>query len=186
MGRVARTIMKEPAWYVPDIEDNRADPDPFRVQISPMSGAELNELEATQGKFTKGASVNFVKRGQLIVERLFSNRVHAVEGYSIAGETPKDGAALYRAIMTHGDESEVAIIDDIVDAVKNASKLDDGLLEKLTSQSGSQHPETRSSGGAARDAAGTTRADSPMSNGAKPETAIQNPIPASDLLGHRS
>lgn len=185
MARQAKTIVKEPVWYVPDIEDNRADPDPFRVQISPMSGAELNELEATQGKFTKG-DINFIKRGQTLVERIFSNRVLKVEGYAIAGKTPTNGKELYQAIMGHGDESERSIVDDIVEAIKSASKLDEGLLGNLKSQSVSPPEEVQNSGGAASDAAGKTETASLMTQpDATRATVTPNPIPVSDLSAHQ-
>jgi len=140
MARVIKRI-EDATWYVPDIDDNRADPEPFMVQITPLSGIEMRRLERTgMGKITRGrGEVNFLKRAQETQEKIISEKVLDVKNYAVqnpsTGEIlePSDGASLVKAILLAGAK-EVEILDDILEAMKDSSRLDEGLLGNLNLQ----------------------------------------------------
>ncbi len=140
MAREAKGTIVDEAEYIPIVDNNREDPDPFGVSLLPMTAAESNELQRTLGELT-GAKINFTERAQKAVRKIFEKRVLRVWNYSIphikTGERirPQNGIGLYLAIMEHGDEKEAEIIDDIVQAVKDQSHLRAGLRETLRSQS---------------------------------------------------
>ena len=134
MARVIKHI-DTATWYVPDIGDNREDPEPFAVLLSPLSGAEMRKLEqAGMQNVTKGrGQVNFYKRLQDIQERIIKDRVQEVMNYSIVrpnGESfsPSNGEELLEAVLLVG-ASEAEVIDDIVEALKDTSKIDEGVLK---------------------------------------------------------
>lgn len=149
MARVAKH-REDATWYVPDIDDNRDDPEPFMVLISPLSGADMRKLEQTGlGKLTKKgtADINFMLRAQQLQERIIKERVNDVKNYAVMIEgtdqvlEPKNGAELIKAVMSAG-ASEAGIIDDIVEALKDSSTLSEGTLGNLKPQSDSQTAET--------------------------------------------
>ena len=146
---MARVIKRreDTFWYVPDIDDNREDSEPFMVLLTPLSGADMRRLEsANMGKITKRGEINFMKRAQSIQERIISDRVLEVKNYAISDETdgsviePKNGAELIKAIMAAG-ASEIDILDDVIEALKDSSKLDEGMIENLRLQSDSATAE---------------------------------------------
>lgn len=148
MARVAKHN-EDASWYIPDIDDNREDPDPFMVLISPLSGKDMRKLEQTGlGKLTKKGTVdiNFMERAQRLQERIIKERVLEVKNYAVMLEgsdkviEPKNGEQLIVAIMNAG-ASEAGIIDDIVDALKDSSTLSEGALGNLKPQSDSQTAE---------------------------------------------
>jgi hypothetical protein len=140
MARQAKAALIDVVEYVPNIENNRQDPDPFVVGLEPMTGDELKAFERVMGEMS-GGKINFTERAQKLVENIFAKRVKWAKNYSIPHKRtkerlePKNGAGLYRAIVENGDELECSIIDDIVEALKNHSHLRTGLLETLRSQS---------------------------------------------------
>ena len=159
MARVIKRT-ETATWYVPDIDDNRSDPDPFKVLIVPLSGVELRRLERVgMGKITRGRTeVNFMKRAQETQEKILAEKVLEVEGYSIENPTtgdvisPTDGTSLVRAVLMAGAK-EVEILDDILEAMKDASCLEEGILENLILRSDSVLAETPTPGnGAAQNA----------------------------------
>ena len=132
---MARVIKRreDAFWYVPDIDDNREDPEPFMVLMSPLSGANMRKLESSNmGKITKRGEINFMKRAQDIQERIITERVVEVKNYAVSNEDtgevlePKNGAELVKAIMVAG-AGEVDILDDIIEALKDSSKLDEEI-----------------------------------------------------------
>lgn len=134
MARVIKRI-EDTTWYVPDIGDNREDPEPFAVLLSPLSGSEMRKLEqAGMTNLTKNrGQVNFYKRVQDIQERIVKERVVEVKNYAVQGKDgsilePKNGAELLEAVLLVG-ASEAEVIDDIVEALKDASKLEEGLVK---------------------------------------------------------
>lgn len=153
MAREGKKAITDVVEYVPEIDNNRDDPDPFVVDIRPMLGEDLRELERSMGDFT-GAKVNFTERAQKKAKEMFGKYVPGVRGYAIAhrlsGEMirPRTGAGLYQVLTEHGDEHEQTIISDILEAVKNQSKLRAGLRETLRSRS-EQASTAPASGGTA-------------------------------------
>ena len=136
MARVVKRI-EDSTWYVPDVEGNREDSDPFAVLLSPLSGAEMRRLEQSgMGKITKSkGQINFMKRAQEIQEKIISERVLEVKNYSIQdpdGEvfSPSNGEELIKAIL-FAPPSEGEILEDILEALKGSSKLDEGVLGNL-------------------------------------------------------
>ena len=132
MARVVKHI-DEATWYAPDIGDNRDDSDPFMVLLSPLSGAEMRKLEqAGMQSITKSrGQINVYKRIQDIQEKIIRTRVLEVKNYSICDVngttvTPTNGKELLEAVLLVG-ASEAEVIDDIVEALKDASRLDEGI-----------------------------------------------------------
>ena len=164
MARIAKgAVAEESTWYVPDVEDNRDDPEPFMVLLSPLSGTEMRKLEQSMlGKITRNrGEVNFLKRAQDVQEKIIKTRVLEVKNYGVRDAvtsdvfTPKDGAELLKAVLKSG-ASESEIIDDIIEALKDMSRLEEGLLGNLNSQSDSSQAETKKPGsGAAPNAKAT-------------------------------
>ena len=135
MARVIKRI-EDTTWYVPDIGDNRDDEDPFMVLLSPLSGSEMRKLEqAGMTNLTKNrGQVNFYKRVQDIQERIVKERVVEVKNYAVQCKDgsilePKNGSELLEAVLLVG-ASEAEVIDDIVEALKDASRLEEGLVKK--------------------------------------------------------
>ena len=143
MARVIKRI-DDATWYVPEIDDNRTDPDPFMVLITPLSGVEMRKLErAGMGKLTRNrGEINFLKRAQDTQEKIISEKVLDVKNYSVLNPTtnevltPANGSDLVKAVLLAGAK-EIEILDDILEAMKDASRLDEGVLENLKLQSDS-------------------------------------------------
>ena len=134
MARVIKRI-EDTTWYIPEIGDNRDDEDPFMVLLSPLSGSEMRKLEqAGMTNLTKNrGQVNFYKRVQDIQERIVKERVVEVKNYAVQCKDgsilePKNGAELLEAVLLVG-ASEAEVIDDIVEALKDASRLEEGLVK---------------------------------------------------------
>jgi hypothetical protein len=134
MARLIKRI-EDATWYAPDIDDNREDSEPFMVLLSPLSGAEMRKLEqAGMGNLTKNrGQVNFYKRIQAIQERILKERVVEVKNYAVQDPegnvfAPKNGEELLQAVLAVG-AAEAEVIDDIVEALKDASKLEEGLIK---------------------------------------------------------
>ena len=138
MARIAKR-KEDAVWYIPDIDENRDDVDPFMVLLSPLSAADMRKLEQLGlGKVTKKgtAEINFMERAQQLQERIIKERVLDVKNYSVMLQstegkeevfTPTNGKELLKAIMQAG-ASEAVILDDIVEALKDSSMLDEGTL----------------------------------------------------------
>lgn len=148
MARVSK-FSNEAKWYAPDIDDNRQDPDPFKVKIEPMTAREFNALqrEAFGQGITKAG--NFLEKAEGIKESVIKKRVVDVYGYSVetpAGVVvPHNGAELYSAVLQAG-ANELVILDDIFAAIQSASVLEAGLVGKSSAQSGSSTQETKENG----------------------------------------
>jgi hypothetical protein len=187
MARVAAPII-ESAWYVPDIEGNRADADPFRVRIRQLTAAEFGALrrEALAGS---SPGDDFVRRAEDIERMIIERAVLEVQGYSVAlpgGSTltPHTGADLYAAVMQAG-ASELPILADIAAAAQRASHLDEGALGKSAARSALPSAEiARSTNGAAPGAdAGQQSSEPSATNGATSETATTSATLTSPGLG---
>ena len=134
MARLIKHI-EDATWYIPDVGDNREDPEPFMVLLTPLSGAQLRKLEQSgMNNLTKGrGQVNFYKRVQDIQEKIIKDRISEVKNYSIMKRdgtvfAPSNGAELLEAVLVVG-AAEAEVIDDIVEALKDSSKLDEGVVK---------------------------------------------------------
>lgn len=146
--------------YVPDVVlendagevvwNNRADPDPMRVELTPLSGHEVAQGQAAayasalaparRGKQKRGAAkeaADTTERVMAYNEGLISKHVTRVSGWSVNGEPATTGADLVRLLRHPGvaPGERLAIITDLVEAIGNASHLAEGLLEKYLSPS---------------------------------------------------
>lgn len=134
MGRKV-TKREDASWYIPDIDDNRQDPEPFMVLLGPLSGKDMQKLErATLGvSITRNQQANFLERAHTLIARLIATCVQDVKNYSVSDKDgnvfePKTGEELMQAILTAG-ASELPILDDIVEALKDRSRLEEGLAK---------------------------------------------------------
>lgn len=116
-----------PQWYTPEAHDNRKDPEPFRVFISPITAAELATLEQDASGVTElagnfGGQLNFTRRA------LFDRHVHDLTGYE-SKSAPKTGAHLFDSLMACDPAWARPIIHEICDAIANYGKLKAGVLD---------------------------------------------------------
>lgn len=170
MPRVV-SFVSESVWYVPDVGDNREDPDPFRVLIEPLSARELKAMERKINRqLTRGVkrSVDVSAMVDMSAENtareILTNRVKQVYGYCIQDVArggilePTTGSDLFDALYRDdAPAEELDILNDIIEAVKDHSKLSEGLLEKSDRSLGSSCSEEKPGAGVAPDAAETTR-----------------------------
>jgi len=141
MGRVAQVIKKreDGEWYRPDIGDNRSDPEPFRVRLLPMSATDFKKYQESSGNFT-GGKVNFNRRAWEMSDRIISERVLEVENYAVRDPdtevvvSPKNGRQLVEALAKADPVERESVTDDIVEALKDSSKLRDGLVGNSNSR----------------------------------------------------
>jgi hypothetical protein len=118
--------------YIPEIDNNREDPDPLCVELHPMSA---EEHRAHQRGLVTGKGQDIMARAHRITERIFKERVRNVRGYVMHGKAITTGEELYKL-------GETDVIDDIMKALTNISTLSEGLLGKSKSQSVSPLPGT--------------------------------------------
>lgn len=152
MGRKVRIIDAAVRnWYVPDIDDNREDPEPFRVLISPISGKDMRALRSSlKLQATSLESEDLMQAAEQREEQLkgmiVSKHVHEVEGYSAVHVVtqeiiePKDGETLVACILDSHPE-ELTVLNDIYEAILNSSTLSEDSKKKSNLPSSSQSPE---------------------------------------------
>jgi len=140
-------------WYTPDIDDNREDPDPFQVLISPLSGKEMRQLRSSlKLNSTSLESEDIMQAAEQREEELkslvVSRHVHGVKGYEAqhagTGEViePKNGEELIVVILeAHPDE--LLVLMDIYEAIYKSSTLSDEAKKKQVLQLDSQSQETQ-------------------------------------------
>lgn len=184
MARVSK-FSNEAKWYAPDIDDNRNDPDPFKVKIEPMTAREFNALqrEAFGGGMTKGS--NFLEKAESIKESVIKKRVVDVYGYSVETPTgrltPRNGAELYSAVLQAG-ANELVILDDVFAAIQSASHLEAGLVGKSSGPLDSSTGEISGNGDGGVASADETKAQtqtcqSQSADALETATSLQTPVP---------
>ena len=153
MGRKVRIIDAAVRnWYVPDIDDNREDPEPFRVLLSPISGKDMRALRSSlKLQATSLESEDLMQAAEQREEQLkamiVAKHIHEVEGYSavhvVTQEVvePKDGETLVACILDSHPE-ELTVLNDIYEAIVESSSLSEEAKKKSNSQSSLQSPET--------------------------------------------
>jgi hypothetical protein len=148
----------EAVWYRPDFHDNREESkkNPMRVLLEPMSGAEYRRIEEQHGGVKKGG-VNFTHRHNVINADVIRQRVKEIENCSV-DVVGKDRVRTKANITTPGDLLKYAggaedLLQDIVNAIRDHSLLEEGLEKKSDSRSDSSTlPVTRSAAGGVPDA----------------------------------
>ena len=128
----------EPFPYVPDVDDNRDDPDPFVVWITCASHAEIaaqDESQLMQSMRAKGdkGAMRALKSLTGRRDKLLAARVTKVQGYATTGlagvrRVPEDGDSLIEALDAGSANEAEAVKADIEAAILDASKASEGLL----------------------------------------------------------
>jgi len=122
------SLHREAHWFVPDIGDNRKDPDPFKVFVTPLTGAESDRLSQAELGITGSKSRNTVAMGQRYVERIIREHVREVKGYAgIDAEGKRieatDGASLLKLLALADDAEQSAVIEEIMGEIRGVSRL---------------------------------------------------------------
>jgi len=145
--------------YIPDIGDNRLLPDPMSVEIQAMSTAEYKAVQRAWGPKLQGKQA--IGRAQRMVEKIVRERVRGVKLCTVDNHTTGETFALETGedLLAYAPAS---LIDDIFEAITNASHLSAGLRKNLQRQSASSSQEIPPSPGTAETASG--RAASKPSN----------------------
>lgn len=156
---------EDAVYYVPDFRDNReaaAEGKPhFSVDLTPMSGSDFDKSHREHiggGKSKTDAAI--IRRAQKFVKRIVTEHVVMVRGFQAIGSNgdviqPKNGTQLYDVLM-QADASAAALIDELYNAIKGGSALEDGDLGKLRQQYGTSTPdESPSENGLASSVLGT-------------------------------
>ena len=140
-------------WYTPDIDDNREDPEPFEVLISPLSGKEMRQLRSTLRLHSTSLESEDImqaaeRREEELKSLVVSKHVHNVRGYEaqhiVTGEViePKNGEELVSVILeSHPDE--LLVLMDVYEAIYKSSTLSDDAKKKQASQLGLLRQETQ-------------------------------------------
>jgi hypothetical protein len=128
MARNLEAVAGEWVVYVPDIDDNRNDPDPLSVEILPLTAREMREIvnvEAMRGRKSgdTAAAIASAQRKQFVAH------VRNVKGYSLGGRPVVEAQDLY-------DNGEPEVVSDVEAAIQNMSKLSEGDLGKLQARRG--------------------------------------------------
>lgn len=143
---MGRNVSKPEDWvtYVPNVEDNRDDPDPLTVEIKHLTSEQHRAY--TRGLLSGKGLRDPGKRSQQIVARIFASCVRSVRNYVLNGEPITTGKDLF-------ERGETLVIDDVYEAITSLSVLNEGMLGKSSSRSVSTPPGiAMSQGGAAGDA----------------------------------
>jgi hypothetical protein len=115
--RNVQKISSRPYWFVPDIDDNLEDPDPFRVRIRKLTLGEHSD--AQMEAYSTGG--NFALETQLYC---IEKAVLSVEGYVVNGESVETGAKLAEALRC-SPVSEAVVVSSLFNEIISASELDE-------------------------------------------------------------
>lgn len=151
--QVQKIYPEDRHWYVPDIDNNRKEQDPFRVSLSSITSVEKQRIQRTN------TSGEILERYWAVVADVVSEHVHDVKGYEIQdrhGEwsMPKNGVELVDAINA-GAPSEMPILEDIMKAIENHSALSEGELGNSSRPSDSSTQTAPKNSGRAKSVAGS-------------------------------
>lgn len=186
--------IEDTVWYAPDIGDNleKHETEQFAVQLATMNAAEMKRLtEARAGKVTSG-KYNWLRRHHQVRDEILTRCVKSIRNLSM--ETVKDGRATISKITKVAELIEAAapdspadtVLEQILDALKDHSKLAEGIVGKSVSPSGLRTPATPPGSGVAPGAVGENVTQQPPSaSGAPPEGATDSNL-VSDSSGRPS
>tara|TARA_R110002167_G_scaffold199684_6_gene403001 strand:+ start:763 stop:1356 length:594 start_codon:yes stop_codon:yes gene_type:complete len=177
------------SWYTPDIDDNRKDPDPFMVLLSPLSGKDMRQLRSS----LKLNSVSLEnddliqaaeKREEELKALVVAQHVHRVSGYIAqdaatgAVTEPSNGSELVECVLgAHPDE--LAVLVDVYEAILRGSSLSDDAKKKQNLQSDSQSAGTQEDKHGVAQNAGVQSFPVKTVSG---DSAIVTVIPTSEVL----
>lgn len=140
MGRDIKFAKDEWRTYIFEAFDNRLDPDPVTMEIHWLSGQEYRKYRDKLKIRTGHGDVS--TNQEQINRKLLANNVRNIKDYRINNKPITTGEELY-------DYGEPDVVDEILDVLTNISRLEDGELGKLNSQSASGRPTTKPSSGIA-------------------------------------
>jgi hypothetical protein len=194
VAAVPSTWRERGVRYVPDIDTNRSDPDPFWVLLRPLTANESASIHSAEAarhlkvRFdgANGATIDraaeaaeWVAATEAAMRKAISVAVIEVHGYSgrnvETGEviTPRNGAELVAFVEGHAWDSEREVMQDLYRAVTERSHLERALGEASAPRSGISSAEIQASNGPAPDAAApstdTMRTDPPSTSYVAPE-----------------
>ena len=133
------------SWYTPDIDDNREDPDPFQVLLSPLSGKDMRQLRSSLKLNSVSLESDDLmqaaeRREEELKGLVVAQHVHDVRGYVAQNVStgvitePDNGAELVECVLSsHPDE--LLVLVDIYEAILKGSSLSDEAKKKQNSQS---------------------------------------------------
>jgi len=151
MPRQIRQPSTESVWYLPNVDANRTDPDPFKVLIRPLSGREKRRIEREAVSVAlNGNGDGFEKVARSSVDRAILASVEEVCGYQAMDAQkrvtePHTAEELLEAILS-GPASELEVLDDIFFAITRASALEAGLEKNFDGRSSTSSPATTAAG----------------------------------------
>lgn len=144
--------------YTPDADDNRLIDEPMTVEIQSMSTAEYKAVQRSWGPKLQGK--NAIGRAQKMVEAIIKKRVRNIRNLFVV-----DASGNELEVTDPEEMMSVAppyLIDDLFEAITNASHLSKGTRKNLQSQSDSYSREIQPSRGTA--ASASERAPSKPAN----------------------
>ena len=120
---MGRDVTTTEDWtpYIPDVDDNKDDPEPVSVELHPLTAEENRAYQ--RGLVGKRIGGNLIERSHKVQERIFRDRVRNVKNYRVNGVPVLSGEDLFK-------RGEQAFIDDVYEALTNLSVLSKGALGK--------------------------------------------------------
>ena len=148
--RTVRQIDTEAVWDVPDIDDNRQDPDPMKVKIRPLTARDKARIEHKVMVDAVRNSQEITEQHDSIMRMLVADAILEVTGYIAIDKDGKrkeikTGNELVDAVMA-GPPTEARLLDDIYFALIDLSRLNDGVAKNSSGLPGSSSPQTTSPG----------------------------------------
>lgn len=143
MGRKVDSIKQDVITYVLEIEGNRdrylsgEDPNPFEVDLEPMSGADVDKMERDVAKFTRGR-VNVVQRAQSVRDDVLARRIKVVRNYEFQAVdngdilAPSTGQELVKMLARGPGNEKDLVCDELEEALRDHSFLTRGLRDRLS------------------------------------------------------
>jgi hypothetical protein len=129
------TRREDEVWFALDLDGNRAlkPEEQFQVKLRPLSGEDLMRVKRQHGGLTDG-ELNFVGRAQDTRDQLIEEYVSGVRNYEVElpnGDlfTPTTGPDLTKAVKLAGGNEPEAVLDPIIGALVDSSKLNGGLVK---------------------------------------------------------
>jgi hypothetical protein len=172
----------EQIWYPPDVGDNREQPeeDQFAVLVQPATSRELQRLDEQHGT-ARGKKINFIKRYHEIREAILVRCIKEVRNCTYRnanGETHAITTGKELAAKAGND-----ILEDILEAIKDHSKLTEEALGKSERRSGSSStPRPISNGGGAPSATPKSSPTTQETQGPTTQKSV-SPIPSREEKG---
>lgn len=135
------SLLSKDQWIIPDwkIGDvaNRDQEIPIRLRIKPVIGSVFSGALLELDKLSRQG---FVERQHKLRDKLIRNHVLEVSGLDIRiGDdsvvSPKNGKELIEALGSFDGGTMQAILDDTLNILTSAVRIDESLAEKFASRS---------------------------------------------------